>query len=469
MNRYPLVPGRRASAPPAVTYSLFGNPPAPAGLAADPEAFTMGVQFSVSSPEYLKATKFYSAPGAAVLPTAIALYTTIGQVLVASQPAAWSGAPGSGWVRSPWITPPPLTPGVSYQGCIFKPDTVSNFYAATAAWWSTGPGGAGITDGPLSAPGNATSANGQDSFTNSTTMAYPASTFGAANYWVDVEVGPAAPAFPSAATTGPAAAGFSVLTPQAAADIPATAPYPSWAVVQGDGSLLVQGCSFTAPISIYAQVPVTFRGCQVTTAENTGAALFFRVGCPAGTVDACQISAPDSTAGNALEYCVQSAVPLTVTRSNLFFFAEAIACGASGVTITGNYIHDSVATSGSHNEAVYLAGDQSNINISRNTMLVPIDQTGCITLFQDTAGPYNAVTIEDNLLGGGGYVMYLGYLGAAPVTNMTVKNNAISTLYYPQGGIFGTHADYPVWGTGGNTWTGNYWYDGPAAGQLIAG
>ena len=66
------------------------------------------------------------------------------------------------------------------------------------------------------------------------------------------------------------------------------------------------------------------------------------------------------------------------------------------------------------------------------------------------------------MLAGGGYCTYGGQGGAAytglPATNIVITNNAISTLYYPQGGVYGPIACFAS-GNSGNKWSGNAWYD----------
>jgi len=52
-----------------------------------------------------------------------------------------------------------------------------------------------------------------------------------------------------------------------------------------------------------------------------------------------------------------------------------------------------------------------------------------------------------------------------------VENNVFSTVspYYPASGFFGPGytSSPPVFGSSGNIWSGNTWYDGPNAGLAI--
>lgn len=178
------------------TYTLFSQAATGSSLAADNTNYTMGVQFSVNVTGCtLIAIWFYSAATAGSLPATIALYAVTGQTLVHSEAATWSGAAGSGWVRAPFTSPPSLTSGAAYKAAVFD-NAGTNWYSATAHYWDTGAGSGGASSGPLNAPNNAGAAQGQDTFTSGS-LAYPATSFNAANYWVDPEISApsAAPAF----------------------------------------------------------------------------------------------------------------------------------------------------------------------------------------------------------------------------------------------------------------------------------
>lgn len=167
-------------------YTLFSQTGGGALAGSDATAYTMGVQFTVSQSATLNAIWFYSAAGAAVLPQTILLYAVTGQALVHSETASWSGAAGSGWVRAAFSSPPALAASTAYKASVAQ-STGQVWYSATSQYWSSGAGSGGITNGPLSAPNNATSAQGQDTFDTSV-PAYPNTSFSAANYWVDPEV-----------------------------------------------------------------------------------------------------------------------------------------------------------------------------------------------------------------------------------------------------------------------------------------
>jgi hypothetical protein len=150
-------------------------------------------------------------------------------------------------------------------------------------------------------------------------------------------------------------------------------------------------------------------------------------------------------------------------------------CDISGVStglqmtdgdIEDNYIHDMGMASGDHiNGTTSNAGSIKNLLIQHNTVFNQFDQTDAISLFEDF-GAEHGVTINDNLVAGGGYSIYGGQnAGGATATNIKITNNMFSTKFYPNGGSFGPMAAI---GTGsGDVTTGNTWIDGPNQGKTI--
>ena len=172
-------------------YTLFGQTGG-GTIQTDHSAISFGVQFSVNaSGTTLSGIWWFSQTGSGSLPGTIALYQVTGAgtgTLIHSETPSWSGAAASGWVRSSFASPPSLTSGTNYKAVVFKANAGDNWYSETDNYWSSGAGSGGITNGPLSAPNNAGADVGQDSFQVAGTLSYPASTFSAANYWVDPEV-----------------------------------------------------------------------------------------------------------------------------------------------------------------------------------------------------------------------------------------------------------------------------------------
>lgn len=122
-----------------------------------------------------------------------------------------------------------------------------------------------------------------------------------------------------------------------------------------------------------------------------------------------------------------------------------------------------------HSEPIYDGASfgRSDVTISGNTLLNPINQTAA--LYMHNTVDFSNYTVSGNLFAGGGYAVYCGHSGS---TNVVFENNLFSTRYYALCGQSG--AAYPTTPppfnvSGGNLWTGNTW-DGmtPAAGGTPA-
>ena len=82
---------------------------------------------------------------------------------------------------------------MNYKVSTFYGGSGTDWFGVTTSFWSTGPGSAGITAGPLSVPDNAAASPGQNSWNAGITWTYPATSSSPENDWVDVEVTAAGP------------------------------------------------------------------------------------------------------------------------------------------------------------------------------------------------------------------------------------------------------------------------------------
>ncbi|HEY0934802.1 MAG TPA: hypothetical protein VGD91_13795, partial [Trebonia sp.] len=170
-------------------YTLFGGA-APSGGSTATNTGTLGLLVETSQAGTLPDIAFYSPPGSTVLPSQIALYTVTGQALVTSQVPAWSGGAGSGWVTAPFTADPALAVSTQYMAAVFGTNLS---YYFTDSYWSTGAGSAGVTSGPLSAPGGGGSA-AQGYYSPATSLAYPSSQYDSGYWGLDVQFAGAASA-----------------------------------------------------------------------------------------------------------------------------------------------------------------------------------------------------------------------------------------------------------------------------------
>ena len=181
--------------PSGTSYRLWpGYPTIPGHIDSDTSGYTLGTEFQLSESCTLDNIWFYSASGAATLPTRCAIWNVSSQSEVSgtdNSSPAWSGAAGSGWVACAYsgVT----LPAGDYKVAVFYGGG-SQWYQATNGYWATGgPGANGITAGPVTAPGTSAATSPGQSTYNYESWAYPktyASAGNGENYWIDVEVTP---------------------------------------------------------------------------------------------------------------------------------------------------------------------------------------------------------------------------------------------------------------------------------------
>jgi hypothetical protein len=287
----------------------------------------------------------------------------------------------------------------------------------------------------------------------------------------------AGPVFATALSTGPAAGGFHALTAQPSTNIPNVGPFPPFVQTLGDGSLLVSGCSFSSTLVCDAS-NIAFVGCQFTATGN------YAVQPGPDAVGPwkflyCQASAPDNTVANNLLFGFPLPDGLSnVNRSlidhcNLFWFSGQPAIAINNATISNNYIHDTVEVPTKHCESIYIGtqgggGVGTNITVSGNQLAPGPSTNNTAACYLDAHGnAYSNIQITGNLMSGGDFTLYLGIQNGGTDANVVVTGNRFSTVITPTSGQFGYATDAPAWGTGGNVWSDNRWYDGATPGVLL--
>lgn len=171
-------------------YTLFGQTGG-ATPAANTGNVTLGCEFEVASSVSLTGIWWNSPASAVALPSACAIYDqaagTQASGTLDSSPS-WSGAAGSGWVKCSYGGAVTLISGKKYYVCVYN-GSGTLWYASTTAYFTTGAGASGITNGPLSAPNNSSSAAGQNvAASGPGSISFPTINEAGKCYFVDVEV-----------------------------------------------------------------------------------------------------------------------------------------------------------------------------------------------------------------------------------------------------------------------------------------
>ena len=151
----------------------------------DANAVELGVQFSSASAGYISGVRFYKASANTGIHIG-SLWSADGTLLAQ---ATFSDETASGWQQVTFSQPVAIAANTTY---VAGYHTNTGHYSVDPGYFS----GGSYTNGPLTAPGNATDPNGV--FAYSPTPTFPTGTFNGDNYWVDVVYSPTAPPPPAA-------------------------------------------------------------------------------------------------------------------------------------------------------------------------------------------------------------------------------------------------------------------------------
>lgn len=182
------VPGAGRSVNVACPCSLFGNTIAPpVADGGDPNGAELGVKFTTEQYGAISGVRFYKATANTGTHVG-SLWSESGTRLAQ---ATFTGETASGWQTVTFSSPVQVLPDTAYIASYHAPN---GRFAATPEYFyptpAPGPNGGATADSPpLHAVRNeGTQTNGVYSYTS--TSAFPASSFGASNYWVDVVFAP---------------------------------------------------------------------------------------------------------------------------------------------------------------------------------------------------------------------------------------------------------------------------------------
>jgi Domain of unknown function (DUF4082)/Fibronectin type III domain len=217
----------------------------------DASAIELGVKFRSDTHGSITGIRFHKAT--ANTGTHVGSLWTTGGTRLAQ--ATFSGESESGWQAATFATPVQIAPDTTYVASYFAP---SGHYSVTSGGLA-----GGADNAPLHALANSTSSNGVYAYGASST--FPTSSFGAANYGVDVLYAPAAQ--PGQVT------GVSAVAGQASATV-------SWTAPSSGGP--VTSYKVTPYVGATAQTPKTVTGSPPPTSTTVtgltpGTAYTFRV------------------------------------------------------------------------------------------------------------------------------------------------------------------------------------------------
>ena len=225
-----------AVAPNATPATLWDTQATPTIAAADdPAQLEVGVRFNLDRAGAITGVRFYKGAGN-LGPHVGHLWTAAGELLAT---APFTNETALGWQQANFAAPVPVSPGVSYVASYFAP---AGRYAVDLGYFS----GAATHSAPLHSPATSSDAgNGVFAYSSG---AFPASTWGGANYWVDAIFQDLAA--PTVSTQAPAAGSVDVALNAAVSAVFDEAVQPAsiaFEVRDGGGALLAGSVSYDGP------------------------------------------------------------------------------------------------------------------------------------------------------------------------------------------------------------------------------
>lgn len=166
----------------------------PADAAGDSSPYSMGLEFEVTSSAWLSEIRWWQASGNA--PSGA---TRQGALYSVQSPSSGTSvlafqdfpATVNGWNTITLDPPFSLSVGQRYRAIVFHP---AGRYSADSLYYSTGPGGVNLNNGPLRVHSDANATGGnQNSYLQSGSPGFPTDSFNSAKYWIDVAVTDTAP------------------------------------------------------------------------------------------------------------------------------------------------------------------------------------------------------------------------------------------------------------------------------------
>jgi hypothetical protein len=257
---------------------------------------------------------------------------------------------------------------------------------------------------------------------------------------------------------------------------------PSGSITVNTPGATVRNLDVTGTITVAAS-NVTIEDTRVTSSGGSGAwGVLINEGARGTTIQDSTVRGADSSGTGSIESAVFNQYNEPGTRSIRNHFYNASNPWEGAGTIRDSYMVVNGTFSGAHYEDIYVCG--GSLNVAHNTLLNPQPQTA--TVFGDTICGPNRFSVTNNLLAGGGFMLYPAAnspsVGAntmkvtgnhfarclgARVYNETTGGTSCRGVpqgghdgygYHPRGGYFGVAAAYYFPGSG-QVWSDNKWDD----------
>lgn len=179
---------------------------------------------------------------------------------------------------------------------------------------------------------------------------------------------------------------------------------------------VISGLNITGSVIISAN-NVTLKNCKITSGDYNTIKVAETV---TGTViQNCTIDGVGG-GGNGILGCGK------FIGNNIFNVENGIfIVGKDATLIQDSYIHGLKGTASSHYDNIQIEGSVSNVVIRHNTIINDYGQTGAL-MIDNNWGPVSNITVDNNILVGGGYTIYVdAHFNSNPITGVVITNNHI--------------------------------------------
>ena len=257
---------------------------------------------------------------------------------------------------------------------------------------------------------------------------------------------PSACGYPDATNTGvPAGTTLKSQTN----NITVTTPGTTIKDVALEGSISVEANNTTIE-----DTEVTVNGTQGCGSSCGGRGIWIKPGVTGTVIQSVSCHGGALSGNNVTQYCIMSNDSATTIKQLHAY--NCTECLAGPMNLSNSFINESDATiPGEHYEDLYYGGGAGPLIVNHNTMLNQQGQTAVVFASVDF-GNQTTLTITNNLMAGGGYMIYGGGSGSGGkvVGPVTITGNRFSREFYPNGGYYGV-ASYMNEAV--TTWSGNVW------------
>jgi len=118
-------------------------------------------------------------------------------------------------------------------------------------------------------------------------------------------------------------------------------------------------------------------------------------------------------------------------RNNIYNVENGVTLdGGAPSVIMDNYIHDLLASGSPHYDCIQIDGGVSDVIIRHNTAINEYIQTSAV-MIDNYFGPISDILVENNLLIGGAFTIYVdGQFNANPISNVRIINNHMGSGHW---------------------------------------